>query len=457
MCTSVCGTTCDALHSSGATCGTGKCVYASCASGYANCDTSGTDTNGCETATNAPATAAVAPTSARSPTRRPLACSSGTTCTYTCSAGFGDCVNARSQPQRLRDPAQHARQLRRLRHRVRGHLGLQQQRVCAAPAPTFGAKWGDPTGWRDSANKPIQMTLLPAINGIVYMCRTYWNPPSGSVPGNHVPQPPTPPAFTPCDGGTGTANIYKPQPLASLGPDDQAGTYRPNTSTRAPTARTRARPSPTTTTFITASTAWPRATPPRIADTTLLRGRRWEFTTTVVFPTDGTVKLRNPFIEIPFGGTAGMVQRSSGMSNSGNYPFWQTALPESLRHQGLFTAPPLRRERGEQHDHSAAHLRQPGVERLHGSHRVGIQLGQSPSSRSTSTSATPSSSIDAVRWSASSGGAPTVTDFSVSGWQKLQTKALEDPLNTRHQMPGVATCNDNDFTAYLPPERAGSR
>jgi hypothetical protein len=48
---SACGVACDTTHSTGASCNGTTCLYASCSSGYSDCDKTAPDTNGCECAT----------------------------------------------------------------------------------------------------------------------------------------------------------------------------------------------------------------------------------------------------------------------------------------------------------------------------------------------------------------------------------------------------------------------
>ena len=93
-----CGASCDTTHSNGASCQMGSsgssCKYTSCASGYANCNTTPPDTNGCETQTTTPRTAAAAGSSCDTKTSNGASCSGGN-CQYTgCAGGFADCVNA---------------------------------------------------------------------------------------------------------------------------------------------------------------------------------------------------------------------------------------------------------------------------------------------------------------------------------------------------------------------------
>ena len=341
-CTNVCGSTCDATHSSGATCGTGKCVYTGCSTGFANCDTSGTDTNGCETATNTPTKCGGCSNVCTATNATNPLCTSGTTCTYTCNSGFADCVTTAPNLNGCETSIT-----------TRAHCGgcstaCGSTQLCSAsacitaPAPVIATKWGDPTGWKDGSNNTIQMTFnSTGVAGTIYQCRTG---PASSFTS-------TTPAWVNCDGGSGTTPTYKPAPTpAASDPDVQGGSY--HTEYRY-ISDTYTSPAATYDYYIHHSLdgvpTCPRAANdhPLFSDTALFAAAKAFntassanaalFPLTKLFANTGTVKLKNPFIEIPFTS----VSASRGMIAG----FWTLPLPNpeivddvSLRHRYVLSA-----------------------------------------------------------------------------------------------------------------------
>lgn len=92
-----CGTSCDTVHSNGATCQMGSsgatCKYTGCGSGFANCNTTPPDTNGCETQITTASNCGACGRACDTKTSTGAGCSSAGNCTYTgCAKGFADCV-----------------------------------------------------------------------------------------------------------------------------------------------------------------------------------------------------------------------------------------------------------------------------------------------------------------------------------------------------------------------------
>jgi hypothetical protein len=86
-----CGTACDSLHSEGATCAAGACVYAACKPGWVNCDTTGGDFNGCETPSNTLDNCGGCGNKCDATHSSGATCN-GTSCIYAkCSLGYADC------------------------------------------------------------------------------------------------------------------------------------------------------------------------------------------------------------------------------------------------------------------------------------------------------------------------------------------------------------------------------
>ena len=91
-----CGASCDTTHSNGASCQMGDsgstCKYTSCATGYADCNTTPPDTNGCETQTTTTSNCGACGRACDAKTSKGAGCSGGN-CTYTgCASGLADCV-----------------------------------------------------------------------------------------------------------------------------------------------------------------------------------------------------------------------------------------------------------------------------------------------------------------------------------------------------------------------------
>ena len=82
---------CDQIHSVGASCVGGVCVYTACRTGFADCDTGGANSDGCETdITKDPQNCGACGRACNGANVAMLHCSSGT-CDSTCSSGFGNC------------------------------------------------------------------------------------------------------------------------------------------------------------------------------------------------------------------------------------------------------------------------------------------------------------------------------------------------------------------------------
>jgi hypothetical protein len=95
-----CGVVCDGTHTASgkATCVEGKCQYTACASGFADCSTSGSNPVGCETqiasdAANCGACGNACSAAGQANATAPPACSAGV-CTYACTPGFISCNSA---------------------------------------------------------------------------------------------------------------------------------------------------------------------------------------------------------------------------------------------------------------------------------------------------------------------------------------------------------------------------
>jgi hypothetical protein len=86
-----CGNLCDTVHSSGASCVNQSCSYASCAAGYADCNTTAPNTNGCETNTNTDVDNCGACKRACSSSEVATRHCSGGLCDSTCLTNFGNC------------------------------------------------------------------------------------------------------------------------------------------------------------------------------------------------------------------------------------------------------------------------------------------------------------------------------------------------------------------------------
>jgi hypothetical protein len=88
-----CGNTCDTTRSNTASCASGTCMYASCKSGWMDCNSAAPDTDGCETSSLSVATCGACTGAACDTTTGTPSCD-GTTCSYKCSPGRADCSNA---------------------------------------------------------------------------------------------------------------------------------------------------------------------------------------------------------------------------------------------------------------------------------------------------------------------------------------------------------------------------
>jgi hypothetical protein len=87
-----CGRACDAAHSNGASCSAGACSYASCKSGFADCAGMPPDLDGCETPTTTTSNCGGCGNVCSVANANSAMCD-GTSCSYSCKAGFADCVN----------------------------------------------------------------------------------------------------------------------------------------------------------------------------------------------------------------------------------------------------------------------------------------------------------------------------------------------------------------------------
>jgi hypothetical protein len=85
-----CGNQCDGSRSIGATCDGTTCQYTGCQPGWANCNTTAPDTNGCETSLTATTSCGGCTNVCSTSNATSVGCD-GTTCTYTCATGWGDC------------------------------------------------------------------------------------------------------------------------------------------------------------------------------------------------------------------------------------------------------------------------------------------------------------------------------------------------------------------------------
>ncbi len=89
-----CGNACDQTNSVGATCTNGTCVYTSCRSGWADCNTANSDVDGCETnITDDPANCGACGRACSATNVAAAHCTAGL-CDSTCNSGYGNC----SQP-----------------------------------------------------------------------------------------------------------------------------------------------------------------------------------------------------------------------------------------------------------------------------------------------------------------------------------------------------------------------
>lgn len=82
---------CDQIHSAGASCVGGICVYTACRTGFADCNTGGTNADGCETdITSDPQNCGGCGRVCNDTNVAQLHCTSGT-CDSSCNSGFGNC------------------------------------------------------------------------------------------------------------------------------------------------------------------------------------------------------------------------------------------------------------------------------------------------------------------------------------------------------------------------------
>ena len=198
----------------------------------------------------------------------------------------------------------------------------------AAPAPTFTSIWGDPTGWTDSNNMPIQASLGPAsgVPGIVYQCRTG---PAATIGSQ---------AFGNCDGMTGTMPTHKP--TAGANGSFQTDYRYTQGSYTSPVASfpfyvhsslngvAKCPPKFTDAQYFTAAQSYATANP-----------TKFTIPATPLFTGDASLKLKNPFIVVPFK----QVQKSNPMFMPGSpwtmtAPFDYTTKDLSLRHKFVLSS-----------------------------------------------------------------------------------------------------------------------
>jgi hypothetical protein len=88
-----CGNVCDTTRSNMPSCPSGACMYASCKSGWMDCNSAAPDIDGCETSLLSVATCGACTGAACDTTTGTPSCD-GTTCSYKCNPGRADCSNA---------------------------------------------------------------------------------------------------------------------------------------------------------------------------------------------------------------------------------------------------------------------------------------------------------------------------------------------------------------------------
>jgi hypothetical protein len=90
---SVCGQTCDTVHSTGGSCDGGTCVYTGCVNGWANCNKTPPNTSGCATDLNTSTSNCGGCGNACDTTTGTPSCVAAK-CVYVCHAGRADCNSA---------------------------------------------------------------------------------------------------------------------------------------------------------------------------------------------------------------------------------------------------------------------------------------------------------------------------------------------------------------------------
>ena len=196
-----------------------------------------------------------------------------------------------------------------------------------APAAAFATNppWGDPTGWTDSSSAALQASLLPTgITGLTYQCRT------GSV--STIATLP----FASCDGASGTTAVDKPAAGAdgSMETDYRyiQGAYTSNTVTYQFYAHSslngvaKCAPKFTDAQYVTAAQNYATANP-----------TKFTIPATPLFTGDANLKLRNPFIVVPFKGVSESIPMGFG-GWPATQPFDFTTKDLSLRHRYSLSA-----------------------------------------------------------------------------------------------------------------------
>jgi len=192
----------------------------------------------------------------------------------------------------------------------------------SAPAASFATNppWGDPTGWTDSGNAPIQVSLNPTgITGLTYQCRTGPVSTIGSQ------------AFASCDGASGTTAVDKPAAGAdgSMQTDYHyvQGSYTSNTVSYQFYAHSslngvaKCAPKFTDAQYVTAAQSYATANP-----------TKFTIPATPLFTGDASLKLRNPFIVVPFKGVSPSIPMGyGGWPTGATFDF--TTKDLSLRHR----------------------------------------------------------------------------------------------------------------------------
>lgn len=139
----------------------------------------------------------------------------GTACTYTCSAGYGDCKREGQNTDGCETPLGTERDCENCGDTC-GPLQVCAGKAGCRPRPEIASRWADPTGWMDENHDPITMKFvrvgLPA--NTTYECRTGKVAEVSAV------------AWGACDADQGTQPVHRPLPQNGLDPEKQNGSYR---------------------------------------------------------------------------------------------------------------------------------------------------------------------------------------------------------------------------------------
>ena len=304
-----------------------------------------------------------------------------------------------------------------------------------APAASFTSTWGDPTGWLDSAGQPIQASLAPtSIPGVVYQCRTG---PAATI-GTQ--------AFGNCDGSTGVTAVAKPTAGANgsfqIDYHYTQGSYTSNTASFPFYVHSSLNSVPKCTQKFTDAQYFAAAQAYATANPT-----KFSIPATPLFTGDANLKLRNPFIVIPFK----QVHESIPMGFGGwpaTQPFDFTTKDLSLRHKFVLSSDNkllmLKRNfqssgggcinMSEHHGHgwrSPIRSCDAFIVNINGQALCISAAGTSP----------------AVVPNTDSGGA------FVSGWNVIRTAPYAAPNSGIHStnLCGAASCQSNPALIFLPP------